>query len=80
MFTEETTVINVEESAMETSDVIEFEEEEFIEEVAENTIDMDKILAQTIANYTLMEMCYTIKLTDYRTADIKKLSHNLLNK
>ena len=59
---------------------IEFEEEEFIEEVAENTIDMDKILAQTIANYTLMEMCYTIKLTDYRTADIKKLSHNLLNK
>ena len=41
---------------------------------------MDKILAQTIANYTLMEMCYTIKLTDYRTADIKKLSHYLLNK
>ena len=65
---------------IEESYEIEFEDEEFIDDVCENTIDMDKILAQTIANYTLMEMCYTIKLTDYRSNDIKRLSHNLLNK
>lgn len=59
---------------------IEFDEEEFIDDVYENTIDMDMILAQTIANYTLMEMCYTIKLTNYRTQDIKKMSHDMLNK
>lgn len=65
---------------IEESYEIEFEDEEFIDDVCENTIDMDKILVQTIANYTLMEMCYTIKLTDYRSNDIKRLSHNLLNK
>lgn len=65
---------------IEESNIIEFDEEEFIDDVCENTVNMDMILAQTIANYTLMEMCYTIKLTNYRSQDIKKMSHDMLNK
>ncbi len=61
------------------TEVIQFEQEEFIEESA-NSVDMDQILAQTIANYTLMEMCYTIKLANYKPIDIKNMSSKLLNK
>lgn len=67
-------------STVKESFEIEFDDEEFIDDVCENTINMDMILAQTIANYTLMEMCYTIKLTNYRSQDIKKMSHDMLNK
>ncbi|WP_304576664.1 hypothetical protein [Romboutsia ilealis] len=63
----------------EMTEVIQFEQEEFIEESA-NSVDMDQILAQTIANYTLMEMCYTIKLANYKPIDIKNMSSKLLNK
>lgn len=63
----------------EMTEVIQFEQEEFIEESADS-VDMDQILAQTIANYTLMEMCYTIKLANYKPIDIKNMSSKLLNK
>lgn len=63
----------------EMTEMIEFEQEEFIEESVDGSVDMDQILAQTIANYTLMEMCYTIKLTNYRPIDIKNMSNKLLN-
>ena len=43
-------------------------------------IDMDFILADTIAKYTLMETMYTLKLEDYKYNDIKKMTTNMLNK
>ena len=45
-----------------------------------NTIDMDYILADTIAKYTLMETMYTINLESYTYNDIKKITNNILNK
>ncbi len=42
-------------------------------------IDMDLILAESIAKYTLMEMFYTIKLENYTHNDIKKFSQKMLN-
>lgn len=43
-------------------------------------IDMDFILADTIAKYTLMETMYTLQLEDYKHEDIKKMTTNMLNK
>ena len=43
-------------------------------------IDMDFILADTIAKYTLMETMYTLQLEDYKYDDIKKMTTNMLNK
>ena len=43
-------------------------------------IDMDFILADTIAKYTLMETMYTLQLEDYKYDDIKKITTNMLNK
>ena len=45
-----------------------------------NAIDMDYILADTIAKYTLMETMYTIKLEDYNYDSIRKMTNNMLNK
>ncbi len=64
---------------IEESFEMEFDNEEFIEE-SDSSVDMDQLLAQTIAKYTLMEMCYTIKLANYRQRDIMNMTHKLLNK
>jgi len=57
-----------------------FEAEEEIDvNPDEMDINMDLILAESIAKYTLMEMAYTIKLEDYTTESIRKLSQKLLN-
>lgn len=42
-------------------------------------IDMDMILAESITQYTLMELCYTIKLEDYTHDSLRKISESLLN-
>lgn len=44
------------------------------------TIDMDYVLADTIAKYTLMETMYTINLESYSYDDIKQLTTKMLNK
>lgn len=45
----------------------------------EMSIDMDLILAESIANYTLMDLTYTLKLENYTNLDIRNMSHKLLN-
>jgi hypothetical protein len=45
----------------------------------ESDIDMDLILAESITKYTLMELCYTIQLENYKYEDIQKISQKLLN-
>lgn len=42
-------------------------------------IDMDLILAEAITKYTLMELAYTIKLEDYSSETVRKISQKLLN-
>lgn len=42
-------------------------------------IDMDMVLAESITQYTLMELCYTIKLEDYTHESLRKISESLLN-
>jgi hypothetical protein len=42
-------------------------------------IDMDLILAEAITKYTLMELAYTIKLEDYNSETVRKISQKLLN-
>ena len=44
-----------------------------------NTVDMDLVLAETITKYTLMETLYTLKIEDYTTENMRKLTERLLN-
>ena len=44
------------------------------------SLDMDKVFAETVSKYTLMEMLYTIKLENYNYHDIRKLTEAMLNK
>ena len=48
-------------------------------DVSEVDIDMDLILAEAITKYTLMELAYTIKLEDYSSETVRKISQKLLN-
>lgn len=44
-----------------------------------SSIDMDIILTESIAKYTLMEMLYTLKLENYTYENMAKLTERLLN-
>lgn len=41
-------------------------------------IDMDLVLAEALTNYTLFEMCHTIKLKEFSGKEIRQISHNLI--
>ena len=42
-------------------------------------VNMDLVLAEAIASYTLMETLYTLKLEDYTYQAFKKLTHTLIH-
>lgn len=46
---------------------------------AEDDLDLDLILAESLLQHTIMECAYTIGLTDYDRKDIQKISQALLN-
>ena len=46
----------------------------------ESSLNMDKVFAEAISRYTLMETLYTIKLENYKYHDIRKLTEAMLNK
>lgn len=41
-------------------------------------LDMDRVLTEALAQYTLMEMLYTLKLEDYSYNNIEKLTQKLI--
>lgn len=41
-------------------------------------LDMDTVLSEALAQYTLMEMLYTLRIEDYSHENIKKLTHKLI--
>lgn len=45
---------------------------------ATGELDMDNVLSEALAQYTLMEMLYTLKLENYTHENIKKLTHKLI--
>ena len=42
-------------------------------------LNMDLIMTEAIAEYTLLEMLYTLKLEDYTSANIRKLSDKMIH-
>lgn len=57
-------------------DDTDFEDEE---DDDENGLDMDMIFTEAITKYTLLEVCYTLKLEDYSRENLRKLTEKLLN-
>lgn len=42
------------------------------------SLNMDIVLVEAITKYTLLEMCYTMKLEDYTVNDVRKLASSLI--
>ncbi|MNW09140.1 hypothetical protein D3C71_2060670 [compost metagenome] len=42
-------------------------------------LDMDLVLAEATAKYTLLEMAHTLKLEEYNFQALEKMTQNLLN-
>lgn len=45
----------------------------------EFNLDMDVVLAEAITKYTLLEVCYTLKLENYSRENLRKLTEKMLN-
>lgn len=57
------------------------EEDEEVYEVEEcSTINMDMVLVEAIAKYTLLEMCHTLNLEKFDYNRVRRMSTGLLNK
>lgn len=54
----------------------EFEDDEPVNE----TINMDMILTEAIAKYTMLELSHTINLSKYNSARVRTMANSLLNK
>lgn len=46
----------------------------------ETEVNMDNVMAEALTKYTLMELMYTIKLENYNSNDIQKISQQLVYK
>jgi hypothetical protein len=48
------------------------------ENAYQSELDMDAVLSEAIATYTLMEMAYTLKLKDYKPEELRQQAVNLI--
>lgn len=46
--------------------------------VEHSELNMDAVLSEAIAKYTLMEMAYTLKLEDYKPEELRQLAVNMI--
>lgn len=62
------------------STMTEMVEEMKAQEVEENSIDMDLVMAESITKYTLLEVMHTMCLESFTTADVQRLCMQLRGK
>ena len=48
------------------------------ENIQQSELDMDSVLSEAIAKYTLMELAYTLKLEDYKPEELRQHAVNLI--
>lgn len=61
---------------------IDFEDEEYDDENVEEctSINMDMVLVEAIARYTLLEMCHTLNLERFDSDRVRRIATSILNK